>query len=327
MAQTVYFNNFDSDNILVRTLLTADIAAGVNSLPVSNTNDFAAGAVLIGDPGSGNSELATANAIAVANAIPLSAITKLGHNFNEPVLMLYGSQIKVYSAADVSGNGTQPPDANFALLATLSIDASKAQTSYTNNADNGGTWYKFTYYNGSTETSRATQNAVQSGQAHYVGLNDIRAAAGFQNNPNVTDAMIAKKRDAAEKEVIGALLPVYQFPLPQPTNPIVVEVTKELAAGMLMHELYVSSNSQMAAEGESKAQAARMGGGSFTGLQELVDRDVVLVDALFNETTIEEAHAFGGWPDSSTEFIENTAGPGGDVGGDDGHQFRIDEVY
>lgn len=329
MSQVLEFENFGSDNILARTTLTADIAAGVSSLPVTNSNDFAAGPVLVGDAGNANSELLTATTISSATAIPTSGASLLPHNFNEPIYRLYGSQIKVYTAADISNNGTQPPDANFSLLTTINIDASKPITSYTNASDNGGLWYKYTYYNGSTETNRATQNAFQSGNSHFVNISDIKSAAGFANNQNISDLLVSQKRDAAEKEVLGALLPVYNLPLPQPYNPIVVEIVRQLSAGLLMHEVYTPVSASMAMLGEEKARQAREGGGTFTGLQELVHRDVVLMDANFVEQTVDEGHGVGGWPDESTNTIGSEVDGNDyfDLGYDQGHQFKIDEMY
>ena len=333
MSLNLQATNFSNNNRLsnANTVLTADIIAGVASLPVANSNNFSSGGyVLIGAPGSGNPEMLLATAPSGATTIPLSSNTTLQHNNNDPVRLLFGNQVQVYSAPDsasaLPGTGVQPPDTAFSPItgSPFNIDASSALTFITDpNGIAAQTWYKFTYYNSSSEheTSLADSNAILAGQIHYVSLDQVRSAAGFDNNTNVLDSKVAEFRDAAEKEVNGALLPVYAFPLPLPTNPIIVEITKNIAAGELKHELYQNVSASMAKEGEEKADKARNGGGSHTSLQELVYREVVLTDAQFNEETVEEAHAFGGWPD------ETTNGTSSFEGGDHGSQFKVDEIY
>ena len=335
MSQNLDIPNFPNNNVTARTVITSDIAAGVSSLPVENSQNFAAGPVLIGAPGSSNPELLTATTPASAQTIPLSSVTKLPHDNFDPIILLFGNQIKVYSAADVYGNGTQPPDTNFTLVSgsPVNINGNSATTAFTDTNGVAGIWYKFTFYNSVTmaETALSDSNATQAGQTHYVSVDQVRRAAGLTNSRNVTNGRIAEFRDAAEKEVNGALLAVYQFPLPQPTNPIIVEIVKNLAAGELMHEVYLNVSLTQAGAGEKKADLARNGGGSHTSLQELVDREVVLEDANFVELTISEGHGFGGWPDATTQFVDQSAtSPDGsiiDQGGDNGSQFQIDMEY
>jgi hypothetical protein len=53
MSQTLSLPNYDSLNIIEKTQLTNSVAASVNSLPVADSNDFAANVpVLIGQSGS-----------------------------------------------------------------------------------------------------------------------------------------------------------------------------------------------------------------------------------------------------------------------------------
>jgi len=335
MSQTLKIANFNNNNIVARTVVTSDLAAGVNSIPVENSNDFVAGPILFGAPGSTNPEILTITAPASAQLLPTSSVTKLPHNNFDPIIQLFGSQINVYSANDIYGNGTQPPDTNFTKLSgsPYNIDANQVFTTVVDSAGVAGMWYKFTYWNPTTsqETALVDSNAVQVGQTHYVSLDQIRRAAGFTNSPNVTDDIVAEFRDAAEREINGALLPVYQFPLPQPANPLIVQIAKNIAAGELRYEMFQNSAPQIAADAMGKADAARHGGGSHTSLDELVTRDVVLEDANFTELTIEEGHGFGGWPDATTQFVsqnqEDSNGNLIDLGGDDGHQFQITQDY
>jgi hypothetical protein len=323
MSQTLKIKNFGSLNVVKQSPLTVDIAAGASSLPIQNTVDFGAGPVLVGQPGGNSTELVTAASPSAASSLPLTGVTLQPHNENDPVYMLFGSQIQIYSAEDIYANGVQPPDANFSLLATVAIDGSQVTTLYNDTANVPGEWYKFLYYNPSSgaTTQLSDSVAVQSGVVHYVSVDQIRRAAGFTTSPNVTNDIIAEFRDSAEKELNGALLPVYDFPLPVPTNPIVVQIVKNIAAGELKHEMYQSVNPAMAKDGGDMANKARNGGGEHTSLDDLVTRTVVLEDANFIELTVEEGHGVGGWPDETTSTTPLSEG------GDYGPQFKIHEEY
>ena len=327
MAQTLKLTNFGSNNTLAQTKLTGDLGAGVTALPVVNSVNFLENLItLIGAAGAQGSEIQTTAAPADSTTVTLTEVTSLQHNNGDPVTLLVGDRIRVYRAADAYNNGTQPPDTDFEAIngtTGTAIDPSQALTLYTDDGGNSTFWYKYTYYNSvsSAETDLASSTAVWASQVHYVSLDQVRRAAGLTNSPNVTDDLIAEFRDAAEKEINGALLPVYDFPLPKPTNPIIVEIAKNIAAGELKHEMYQNVSVAQATAGETLADKARNGGGSHTSLQDLVLRDVVLEDANFNEETIDEGHGFGGWPDDTTK------GAGRSQGGDSGPQFSIDEEY
>ncbi len=69
MAQTLGLSGFSTNNILARTKISGDIASGVSSIPVVNSNDFKAGPLLVGAPGSSNPEILTATAPSSSIAI------------------------------------------------------------------------------------------------------------------------------------------------------------------------------------------------------------------------------------------------------------------
>src|SRR5947209_697535 len=124
MANTINLTNYNRLNIVTQTALTLDEVAGINSLQVGNSAAFAGGGpVIIGNLGSSTAEMQTATNPSSSTAVPLSANTSLPHNFNDFVTLLFGNQLRVYRANDVYGNGTQPPDANFSLIATINITA------------------------------------------------------------------------------------------------------------------------------------------------------------------------------------------------------------
>jgi hypothetical protein len=309
MAQTLRLNNFNSLNILAQTMLTNDVAAGVNALPVVDSSDFGAGSIVIaGYLGSNSAELLTAASPADDQTVSTTGNTLLPHNNGESISSLFGSSINIYRAENQYTSGQQPDDDNFTPLTTVTIDPSSSTTTYTDPSGGAGYWYKYTYLNPTTssETDLASSvaTAADSGN-NYCSLDLIRSEAGFNNRPKITDAMIDEKRQAAQKEIVGALEPVYQFPLPQPTNPLVEQVAIKLAAGLLMEARYMSVSPAMAANGTKKAADARM------TLDQLVVKDLVLTDAQFNELAEDEAHGFGGYPDSTAP----------------GHSFKIDTVY
>lgn len=320
MAQTISLKNFPNQNIIANTTLTAGIAAGVTSLPVENSSDYVAGPVLVGFPGSERAELVTATAPTTSIAIP-TGTTKLPHNLSDPVYLVFGNQLKIYSATDTYGTGQQPDDSGFTLVATVTIDASKANTSYTHTAGTTSTWYKYTFYNSTTtaETTLADSRAAQAGAAHYVSLDDIRSSAGFDDAPQVTDDKIAKFRDAAEREIDGALSAIIILPLPQPTNPIIEQITKNIAAGELMQDEYNTISPTIAATGGTRAKQARKGGGNFTSLDDIIERLVVLQDANYTDLTRDDAPYFRGYPDATANTVSNSV--------DDSRSFTINEQY
>ena len=308
MAQTLNLNPFGSINTLGNTLLTNDTTAGVSSIPVANSNNFTAGYILLGAPGGDSTEMVTCTDPSSSTAIQISGTTTLPHNSNDSVIQLFGNQIKVYSAPDIYGNGTQPPDTDFNLVGITAINGSSALTVFTDNGGIPGTWYKFTIYNSLTnsETLLSSATAAQAGVVHYVSLDDIRLAAGMITSKNVTDDIIAKFRDSAEKEVNGALLAVYSLPLPLPIDPIVVQITKNIAAGELKHEMYQNVDAGMAKAGENLSSSARKDPtGKHTSLADLVSRDVVLENANYIELTVDEAHGFGGYPNGSPDIADD----------------------
>jgi hypothetical protein len=294
---------------------------------VQNTGDFSLRPVLIGSPENQTSELNTVLSTVSPTELGLASPTRLDHNNGDQVLSLLGNYLRIYTAPDTSGGiGTQPDDSAFTLLAggTIAIDDSRATTVFTDNASPSNVWYKYTFYNPSdgSESALASSRAVQAGAIHYASLDQIRRAASLTQNSHVSDDLIAEYRDAAEREVNGALQAVYQLPLPQPINPIIVQIVKNIAAGELMQEVYSPVAPAMVAMGREKAVHGRDGDGeSVTGLAQLTDRSVVLQDAKFAELTINEAHGFGGYPDATTAILSSIAG------GDNGFDFTVNRIW
>lgn len=290
MSQTIKINNFGSANILSQTRLSDDIAANVSSLPVINNADFGNNSiVLIGEPGQNNCEILLASASNDATHVMLQAPTKLSHNRNEPVISLFGNQIKIYSASDQYDDGRQPDDSHFSAIngGTVTIDPASKLSTYTDPAGTSNIWYKYSYANGlaSTETALTNSKAVRADQnRHYCSLTQIRRAAGFADATYVTDDVIDQYRQAAEAEVISTIGAVYKMPLPQPTNPLIVNTTKDLAAGMLMVDQHQVMNPSLAKEGQAKITNAQ------ATLLELATKALILYDSNFIEEVIDAAN-------------------------------------
>lgn len=328
MSQTISLPGFPSKNILSQTKLTADVATAVTSLPVNNSNDFVAGFVLIGAPGSSQPEIATITDPSESDAIPVAA-TVLAHNSDDQVYQLFGNQLEIWSAPDtdsvVPGSGQQPLDSFFTLVDTIPINANQKNTSYTDADGTTTTWYKYVFKNSvsSATTALADSTADQAGAVHYVSLDDIRSSAGFDDAPQITDNRIAKFRNAAEKEINGSLAAIINLPFPQPINPIIVQIAKNIAAGELMQDAYNTISPTIAMQGATKASTARHGSSKgdnpYTSLQDLTERTVVLQDTNYNDLTADDAVGFSGYPDNTTNGFGN--------GPDKRRNFSVDEEY
>lgn len=319
MAQTISLDNFNG-NILSQVKLTADAPAGSNSLSVQNSVNFASAEfMLIGNPGAPGCEIMSAvspiDAVTVGTANP----TLLPHNNGDQLSLLFGASINIYRATDQYGTGQQPDDDQFSNIDTVTIDPTQQNTEYTDSSP-GSFWYKYTFLNQNTasETQLSDSIANQAGQTHYVSLSQIRDAAGFSDAPQVTDSKISAFRDAAEREVNGAMASIINLPFTLPINPIIVQITKNIAAGELMQDEYNTISPTIAMGGASKSKQARAGGGGYTSLSELTSRTVVLQDANYTDITSPDAPGFIGYPNGSGHARGEH---------DERGQFRMNEEY
>jgi hypothetical protein len=301
MAQTLTLHNFSSNNILAKTKLTQDYAAGVTTLGVNNSADFGAGVLtLIGTPGNGNCEIIAGTTLLNASNIPLGAPTTLLHNHLEDVTAIFGNQLRIYRAADVGNTGTQPPDSSFTVLALITIDPSQTLTNYTDPAGSGSYWYKYTFYNplSVSETALADSRAVRGDTGNnYTTLDAIKGEAGFARNVNITNDIIQIYRQDAQTRIQSNLSGIYVFPLPQPTNPIIERIARLMAAGELMKRQYRLSSPELVKVGEDKILDAE------ADLIALQTKTMALNDAQFNDTTVAGANGFSSWPDNTTDQI------------------------
>jgi hypothetical protein len=309
MPQTIAIPNYNSNNIIndSNTQLTSTINAGVNSLPVQDVDDFSnSGYVLIGQKGGDTSELLQIGSITTATAIPLTTNTAQGHNQYDPVYPLFGNQIRIYRAANV--DGTQPADSAFNYgtpYATVAIDYSEPQTTYTDATGGGGYWYKFTYYNSTStnETDIGSSTAVRGNfTVNYASLDDIRGAAGFKHATYIDDSKIEDARQAAQDEINGALNAFYEIPLQPPISDYIRRMTTRLAAGYLRLDQY-SQVSNPAINGQDMVDEAQ------EQLEKLIlkEREIMTKDG----KALDEPGATGGvdgWPNESTDTAPSSQG-------------------
>jgi hypothetical protein len=244
MPQTLALANYEDVNLIERTQLTAPLAAGVNSLPVDNTNDFETnGFILLGGVSSKNAELLQADTVSAADTIPLVAVTRLPHTQDEYVYALYGDQLRIYRALNV--DGTPPDDSIFQanLIATVPIDPNDDATIYTDSSGGGNYWYKYTHLDSVTLAETALSSSTpKRPTVSYCTIDDIRGESGFTYAIYITNKMIDSKRQAAQSEVDSTLSSYYVVPFTPPISPLLSDICKRLAAGLLLQEKYSHVN-------------------------------------------------------------------------------------
>lgn len=297
--QTLTLSNFGPANLKEQTRLSNKVAVGSTGISVANTQGFSSGdTVLIGQRGDDSSEVVVVNGAPVDATINLVQPLNRTHVAYEYVTKLFGDRMKVYRAANV--NGAIPADSNFALLTTLDIDFDQMSTDYTDLTGGSDYWYKFTYYNSasSTETSLADSTPARGGGAdNYVGLIDIRKEAGFEYATYVSDEDIDSARKAAQAEVNGSLSGVYTVPFKQPVNDWIVDITKRLAAGLLLQRQYGTMGASSNINGSKKIEQARQ------DLKSLANKQSVLTDSDGNNTSLPGSiGGVSGWPDDTADL-------------------------
>ena len=247
MAELLRLDNFGPLNVVETTQLDADADAGQAVVTVKNSQGFATGDFFrIGD-----GEQAEIKKVLSISGNNITADTNFSfkHLKYEKLIKLFGDQIRIFRASNI--DGSIPADESFTELATISIEADQLFTDYLDATGGSDFWYKFVYRNSDNlnTTDLADSIAVRGGDfGHYVSVSEIRNEAGFTNNPDITDQMIADRREDAESEVKGALsVAGYNLPLTNPIPAVIKNATKLLAAGYLLLQDY-----GVTAEGSNK---------------------------------------------------------------------------
>lgn len=258
MAEILRPSNFDDINLLEKSNLDADAAAGQAVISPENADTYAADDfVVVGVLGKETSEVMRIASIA-AGDITFTANLANKHYQGEPITKLFGNQIRLWRAANV--DGTEPDVADFEVLGTVTIEADQQFTPYTDATGGADYWYKKTFYNSvsENETDLADAVSVRGGnQGHYVTTDEVKTEAGLQNNRWISDSLVFTAILDAESEV-NASLAIGRYTLPLTEVPqYVVKATRLLAAGFLLSNEYGAQYKGVTKEGETKISQAR----------------------------------------------------------------------
>ena len=318
MSQTLKIDNFGALNRKETTQVGADVAAAATTITLLSTKDISATKRLIfGRIGTEHSELPTVQSITDDTHLELASPgLKFPHSLYEEVVVLFGSQIEIWRASNVDGN--MPADSAFSLLAggTIDIDFDQMSTEFTDAAGGSDYWYKFKYKDPTSgdTTSLADCVAVRGGGVgNYVSIEDIRHEAGFDKNIYITDGMVDTARQAAQAEINGALYGLYPVPFSSPINPLIVDLAKRLAAGLLLTTDYGPMTSGSNKNGNDKLDKARK------DLMRIANKELILTNIIGNSTANPATNA-SSWPNNQTATT-----PGEDGGGE--RMFRVSKVY
>jgi hypothetical protein len=307
MSQILKIANFSARNLRETGVLDADQAATGSpvSLLIQNSQDFSSSdIVMIGTLGSEKAEKKSISSVADATHITVPSLS-FAHLRGETITKLFGDQIKIYRAANV--DGSVPADSAFgAAYATINIDTDQEQTIYTDATGSSSYWYKSTYYNSvsTSESALSDATAVRGGSGEsitydYATLEGIRQEAGLTNNKWITDEQIRAKQTAAQSYIDASLVGRYVVPFTAPFNPLIVEITKKLAAGYLLVDDYGPTQTLDTRQGQAKIDYVT--NAQKTGvLDKIVARQLSLTDVKGNETVVTDSGSFDMWPDSTT---------------------------
>jgi hypothetical protein len=305
MAETFRIPNFSDLNVRASTQLTADALSAQDKVVVVNPGDFAhSDFVILGNDAGDNRELLVVDTVTSSTqTIKFTTNLTTNHKKFEKLTKLFGDQIKLYRAPNVTG--LIPLDTAFALVGTpFDIDAAEALTMVTDSGGGSGFWYKFTYFNSlsSAETDLSLSSATRGGNwGHYCSIEDIRKESGMKDSPQVLDTQIAARREQAESEINGTLLACgYTLPLQMSNNqpftpPLIQNVARLLSAGYVLIQDYGPISPASTKNGDQKVTQAR------DLLDKIQNRKVLLVDPNGNRLAVTERIKF--WPDDSTAQV------------------------
>ncbi len=289
MSTSLRAESFADINIVEVTVLTADSVVGATTLTVKSTVGFTTSqAIYVGTTGQDGCELAYVATVASGTSLTLSAALLLPHSKYDPVTGVVGDKLRVYRASNV--DGTAPIDGNFTVLGTRQIDPDQQSTYFTDSTGSSDYWYKLTYFNSTTldETALSASTAVRGDDfGHYASITEIRSKAGFENAFNLKDRRIDMERRAAESEINTTLAGHYTVPFQKPVPEFVNTLTIQLAAGLLLLDVYGSGHVQ----GKDMVKSAR------EQLQTLRTNTGALIDTAEGA---DSSSSISSWPDETT---------------------------
>lgn len=299
MPVTLKIPNYTSINVKEQTRLSADLPASSVTLTLRNNNNIVANDyIMIGALGSEVGEITQVQSASGATLVTTVATT-LAHLTGDLITALIGNKIRIYRAPNVTS--LVPDDSTFALIATISLDPDQLMTSYIDGAGSSSYWYKFTYYNttNTIETSIGDVTAFRGGGVgQYCSIDSIRQAAGFKNNRNISDDYIDEKRRAAQDTINGSLRGIFTVPFTAPINPMIENITRVMAVGLLQIDqfgVYATNDSN---NGTTKVKWATDELDKIkSGQYELTNTDGS------NKETPNNGVGFTGWPNGTTASL------------------------
>lgn len=302
MPEILRPTNFDAINILEKTELSANVAAGQKIAALLSAQGFDTNShYILGRLAGEYAELARVDSISGKN---LTAAVNYSneHKEGDEVTRLFGNKIRIYRAANV--DGSVPADNSFSYIGVVDIDPDQTYSEFIDNTGGSGYWYKKTYYDSVTgsETSLDEAPAVRGGNlGTYANWEEVRAEAGLENNRWIPEAIYQEKLTLAQGEV-DASLTIGGYDLPLTRVPAMVKsATLLLAAGYVLLKDYGPENTGTNKEGNQKLEQGR------ALLMKIEAGKLVLTDDQGN--TVTGSSGIAGYPDSSAESRSPSEGP------------------
>lgn len=136
-----------------KTYLAQDYVKNQSSIKVKNTQGFSTSSyIVIGNLGFENAEVTLPQTITEPDTLGISPNTLFSHNGDTLITLIEWNKIKIYrSTAGISGT--------YLLLATVDIDVDADVTYYDDTTGRPTYYYKFSYFNESTNTESDVSDA------------------------------------------------------------------------------------------------------------------------------------------------------------------------
>jgi phage gp36-like protein len=282
-----------------KSYVESDANAGVSKITVKNSHGFKAGKyICLGREGNETSELRRIASI-TGDEITLAAVTAQPHYSGANVTQYAYDQRKLYYREDSDGDWTH---ASSDSPVDIAVDSPKG-TLLEHTDGTADYEYIATYFdsNGSIETS--TDDAKVAGtvatSTNLCSLQQIRNAAGWQDNIYVTDAMLGQARSDAQGEIFSALRKVYTFPLTRNSS-YLSRIAVDMAVGFLFIDEYGMDVQNVAKDGYRRIEDSR------ERLMKLSTKEYMLYDE--DEDTdqgVSQVDTPSYYPDDSTEDEED----------------------
>ena len=278
-----------------KTKLTAEVAVGGTALTTKNNSEFETdNKVLLSTYGKEVCEMRTASDVnADKVSITIDACVRK-HRAYANVQSLKFDQIGLFGS-----DTSQTSWIQIGSYEDLIVDQPQGNELIDSTASYA--YYKVRYKNSTTavESDLDDSKTYASDYDWYCTLQQVKHEAGFDGNENISEEEVQKHRNSAKMTVDSYLNKVYTLPLTSvPEN--VSAWTYTLGAAYLLREEYGASDP----EAKAKEEAV------LSQMQEMVDKNILLVDASGAELPTSGLSATSGWPNETTAdaTLENAGG-------------------